>query len=243
MMRSVVIVMLAGLAACSFNGSGDAEGPGVAGSGSGSSRTYAIADFSAVELSGADDVDVRVGGGFSVRAEGPAAELDKLRIVKDGSTLRVGRQRKNGMSWSKGSKAKIYVTLPRLAGAAVAGSGTMTVDRVEGTRFAGDIAGSGSLAIAAIAVDQADFSIAGSGDASATGSARGLKVDIAGSGSLEAGGLKATQAAVSIAGSGGVRARVDGAASVNMMGSGDVDLGSNAKCTVSKMGSGSVRCG
>lgn len=242
-MRAVVIAMVAGLAACSFNGSSDAEGPGVAGSGSGSSRTYPIADFSAVELSGADDVDVRVGGGFSVRAEGPAAELDKLRIVKEGATLKVGRIRRTGMSWSKGEHAKIYVTLPRLAAAAVAGSGAMTVDRIEGARFAGDIAGSGSLAIGAIAVDQADFSIAGSGDASATGSARGLKVEIAGSGSLEAGGLKATRAAVSIAGSGGVRARVDGTASVDIMGSGDVDLGGNAKCTVSKMGSGSVRCG
>lgn len=241
-MRYIAIAMLAGLTACSFDWNDDKDGPGVAGSGNGTTRTYAIADFSGIDLRGSDDIDVRVGAGFSVRAEGDARDLDKLRIAKDGTTLSVGRRNGTGMNWGKGEKVKVYVTLPRLASAGVAGSGTMAVDRIDGSKFEGGIAGSGSLAIAAMAVDKAEFSIAGSGDASAAGTARQLEVDIAGSGSLDAPGLKAQRAEISVAGSGDVRAVVDGTASVDIMGSGDVDLGPDATCKVSKMGSGSVRC-
>ncbi len=241
-MRYIAIAMLAGLTACSFDWDDDKGGPGVAGSGSGAARTYAIADFTGIDLQGADDVDVRVGTGFSVRAEGAAKDLDNLRIDKEGTTLTVGRRKIAGMSWSDRDKVKVYVTLPRLAAAGVAGSGTMTVDRIEGGSFKAGIAGSGTLAIATMTVDQANFSIAGSGDASAAGTARALAINVAGSGSLDAPRLTAQSASVSIAGSGDVRATVNGTAKVNIMGSGDVDLGRGATCTVNKMGSGSVRC-
>ena len=240
-MRIIALIMLSGLAACSMSWNDDKDGPGVQGSGSGASRTYAVADFSGVELRGSDDVDVRVGAGFSVRAEGPTDELNKLRIDRDGDTLEIGRRK--GDSWGHHDKVKVFVTLPRLAQATVAGSGTMAVDRVEGATFAATVAGSGDLGITAMAVDEAELSIAGSGDLAAAGTAKAVTIDIAGSGDLTAPKLVAQQAKVSIAGSGGVRAAVEGTAEVSILGSGDVDLGKAAKCTVSKMGSGSVTCG
>jgi hypothetical protein len=233
------------LAACSFNSNGDESKPGVAGSGSGTTRSYSVADFTGVELRGSDDVDVRVGTGFSVRAEGPSEQLDKLKIEKVGDTLRVGRINGNSFSWGSGDHkgVKIFVTMPRIAEASIAGSGDMAVDRVEGQSFNGSSAGSGNLEVAAINVETGKFSIAGSGDIGLKGSAKKLTIDIAGSGGVDAPGLTAQGAEVSIAGSGSVRATVKGGAAVSMMGSGDVDLGPDAKCATSKMGSGDVRCG
>ncbi len=230
------------LAACSFV-SGDDDGtPGVAAQGSGGTRTYAVAGFTEVELRGADNVDIRVGPGFSVRADGDAEVLDHLKITKEGNAIRIGRTRTSGWSWG-GKSARISITMPQLAAVAAAGSGDVTVDRVQGDHFKGEGAGSGSLRIGQLAVGQATFSLAGSGDVKVGGQARSLTVNIAGSGDIDADGLTATEADVSIAGSGSVRAKVNGAAKVSMMGSGDVDLGGGAKCQVSKMGSGSVRCG
>jgi len=237
------------IAACHGHGYRDGDTtPGIKGSGSGASRTFPAADFTAVELRGSDDVDVRTGAAFSVRAEGPSDELDKLKIVREGDTLRIGRIDHDGLSWDDfghhdGRKVKIYVTLPRLAEASVAGSGDMAIDKVDGAKFAGNLAGSGNLTVAALAVDAADLSIAGSGDMTVKGSAKQLGIDIAGSGSVDGSGLKAQGAKVSIAGSGDARADVTGPASVSVMGSGDVDLGSGAKCSTSKMGSGDVHCG
>jgi hypothetical protein len=239
-----VLVAALPLTACSAHSDEDSK-PGVAGSGTGTSRSFAIADFTGVDLRGSDDVDVRVGTGFSVRAEGPSAELDKLKIEKVGDTLRVGRVDGNSFHWGSSSHkgVTIYVTMPRIADAAIAGSGNMSVDRVEGQSFRGDTAGSGDLDVAALNVQAGDFSIAGSGGMKLKGSSKHLKIAIAGSGDVDAGGLKAEGADVSVAGSGGVRADVTGPAQVSVMGSGDVDLGSGAKCTTSKMGSGDVHCG
>jgi hypothetical protein len=236
---AIAILAAGSLAACSAGGD---DGPGVAPTGSGTTRNYAVDAFSRIDLRGSDDVDVRAGTAFSVRAEGPSDDLDALRIVKDGDTLKIGRKRKT-FGWGRGDAVKVYVTLPRLAGAAIAGSGTMTVDRVEGGSFEAEIAGSGDLNIAALASDRADVSIAGSGTVRAGGTVGRLEVDVAGSGSFDAAGLRVERAEVSVAGSGDVRAAVSGEAKVDLLGSGDVDLGAAARCKVSKTGSGSVRCG
>ncbi|PTS75952.1 DUF2807 domain-containing protein [Sphingomonas sp. HMWF008] len=242
-MNAFPLLILVPLAACSVGA--DTSGPGVAGSGSGTARTYAMSDFSALSLRGSDDVDVRVGTGFSVRAEGPSKELDKLKIERVGDTLRIGRKNRSWFNWSDGSNENVtvYVTMPRIVGTTIAGSGNMTVDRVEGQRFTIDAAGSGNLTVAMLAVREAKVSMAGSGDIALKGSADRLTVDIAGSGDVDAAGVKATGAAVNVLGSGSVRAEVNGQASVSMMGSGDVDLGKGATCSISKMGSGEVKCG
>ena len=240
-MRALIILAALPLVACNFD-SDDNGKPGIAGTGSGNARTYQVADFANVALRGSDDVDVRVGSAFSVRAEGDAEVLEYLKIEKDGDTLKIGRRNRSGFSWGNRG-AKIYVTMPRIAEASVAGSGDISVDRAEGGRFDGNSAGSGSITIGTLAVDEARFSMAGSGGVKAAGTAKSVRVDIAGSGDVDAKGLKANGANISIAGSGSVVLDVTGDAKVSIMGSGDVDLGANARCSVSKMGSGNVRCG
>ena len=241
-MRAFALLAAVPLAACSFHS--DDGSPGVAGSGTGTTRSYPVADFTGLALRGSDDVDVRVGTGFSVRAEGPSKELDKLRIERVGDTLRIGRKSQSGFNWgSNDDDVKVFVTMPMVSAAAIAGSGDMTIDRVEGQRFDGDTAGSGNLSVAALAVRTAKLAIAGSGNMTLKGSADRLDISIAGSGDVDASGVKAAGASVSVAGSGGVRADVTGAANVSVMGSGDVDLGKGAKCSTTKMGSGTVTCG
>ncbi|WP_010161420.1 head GIN domain-containing protein [Sphingomonas sp. PAMC 26617] len=238
-MRSLTLIAVLALAGCS--NTSDAAEP----AGSGTTRTFAISDFSAVSLRGSDDVDVRVGTGFSVRAEGPRTELDKLEIVRDGDTLKIGRKKNlAGFGWGGGRRGvKVFVTMPRITGAQVAGSGDLAIDRVDGQRFGGEAAGSGNLSIGALSVPEARLSVAGSGDIDAKGRVERLTIDVAGSGSVAAGGVKARTATVSVAGSGDVRADVAGPARVSLVGSGDVDLGPQARCTVSKTGSGDVHCG
>ena len=240
-MRLIGLVMMLPLIACSANAE---TGEAAKARGNGPSRDYDVAGFSTVSLRGADDIEVRVGPSYSVRAQGPADELDKLDILRDGDTLKVGRKQSSGWGWSQSkTPVKIFVTLPRLAGASVAGSGNMSVDRVEGERFRGSIAGSGNLSLGAVRVDEAALSVAGSGDLTGAGEARRLRLDIAGSGDIDARQLTAAEANISIAGSGNARTVVNGPARVSIAGSGDVELGGRPQCTTSRVGSGEVRCG
>lgn len=239
-MRWAMLLMVP-LAACS---SAHGESGGIAAQGSGTQRSYAAANFSQIELRGPDTMQVHSGAGFSVRAQGPADVLDRLVVRVDGDKLIVERRHDAGFHWSSGKNdATVFVTLPRLTGAAVAGSGDMTVDRVAGGDFAAANAGSGTLKIGAMQGGEAEFSVAGSGTIAAQGTVNALKATIAGSGDIDAAGLTTPAANVSMVGSGAMHARVNGQAQVSMMGSGDVDLGPGAKCQVNKMGSGSVRCG
>ena len=230
------------LGAC--NMAADAQG-GAEGGGPRSQRSFDLAGFDAVSLAGPHDVIVTVGPAHSVRAEGDTETLNRLKIEVQGSNLKIGMEHGN---WSDGwkrdrPKTTIYVTLPAIRAAAIAGSGDMKVDRAEGTRFAGSIAGSGDLQIASLRTGDADFSIAGSGGITAAGTAGKADISIAGSGDVNLEGLEIRTASVSIVGSGDVRARAMETADVSIMGSGDVSLTGPAKCNVSKRGSGSVRCG
>lgn len=242
MPRFWLLTLAVPLAACGSSAPGHAAGDRIAPSGSGDVRSYAVAGFTKVELEGSDDVDIRVGPEFSVRAEGPGSQLDKLDIRKDGDTLHIGSEHSWGMSFGS-SKVVVHVTLPALAAGSLAGSGDMTVDNVTGGAFVGSIAGSGNLSVAQLRVDRVEFNIAGSGDISARGQAKALALSIAGSGDFRARGLAASRAEISMHGSGDVTADVDGPAQVTMAGSGDVDLGPKAQCRTTKSGSGNIRCG
>lgn len=224
------------LAACSAGATGNSL-PG------GTGRSFAVADFTGVKLSGSDDVDVRIGNAFSVRAQGPSEVLDRLQITREGAVLVVARKPDPLGGWNNSGHARIFVTMPRLARASIGGSGDMAIERAEGDVVEAAVSGSGDMRIAAMKAGTAQFSVAGSGNLTVSGTAGKFEASIAGSGDIDAAGLQARGAEVSIAGSGGLRALVDGDAKVSLVGSGDVDLGPKARCETSKIGSGNVRCG
>ena len=245
MRAALILVPALALAACNIVADAQ-EGAGDQAQGETTQRDYQVGAFDSVSLGGHHNVVVQVGPAVSVRAQGSAAELDRLEIeVRDGD-LHIGT--KKGEKWSIGFNrdrppVTIYVTTPSLAAASIGGSGDMKIDKVEGDGFSAAIGGSGDMQIASLRVGTADFSIAGSGGIRAAGTAQRTDVSIAGSGDVSLAELESRSASVSIVGSGDVSARAMETADVSIMGSGDVAISGPAKCTISKMGSGDVRCG
>jgi hypothetical protein len=217
-----------------------------AGGGATVSRNYQVGNFQQIEVAGPYDVEVRTGGGPSVSAHGSEKLLGRTVVAVQGDKLVIHTENNHGFfqfGWGSHGKAHFTVTVPQLSGAAIAGSGGIHVDRVQGPAFEGQVAGSGGLDVGAMTVQQLKLSIAGSGSIKAgTGKAQSAEYEIGGSGDVDAAGIQAQQAKISIGGSGGVRANSTGTADVNVMGSGDVTVSGGAKCTVNKAGSGSVRC-
>ena len=244
-MRVTPLIVLALLAGCGnaetvsgeparpMNTTTEAQAAGV------QSQTYPIADFVAVESSGPDRVQVTIGSGFSVRAEGPAGSLDTLIVARDGDALTIGRERSFD---GRVEPATVFVTMAHIERSALRGSGTLSIDRVDSSAFEGIVAGSGDLRIGRMAVGVLTLNVGGSGTMTLSGTAQRLEATTAGSGDVEAKGLVAAEAAVTVQGSGSVSATVNGPATVSVVGSGDVDLGEGARCTTSATGSGEVRC-
>jgi len=238
-MRHIVLTLagtfLLATAACSQS---DAQsGPSI-------SRAFPVGSFTAIEVAGPYDVTVVTGKAASVNAQGPQKLIEAMEVSLDGDKLRIRPRRQgmfSGMNWS-GGNATVAVSVPALRAAALAGSGDLTVDRVNGEQFTGAVAGSGDLRLGNVAVKSLKLAVAGSGTATVAGQTNEASYAVAGSGDLDAVGLTAASARIDVAGSGNVRARVTGEAKASVAGSGDVEISGGARCQTSKHGSGDVRC-
>jgi Putative auto-transporter adhesin, head GIN domain len=237
MRHALIALPLLALAACgAANSESRDRGPD-------GTRSFAVGAFDAVSLEGSDDVHIVRGAAMSVVANGTPAVLDKLDIRVEGSTLKVGRKRSNwSMSWQSDRGATITVTVPAITAAAVAGSGDMSVDTVNGDAFTAAVAGSGALRLASVAVKRAKLSVAGSGDLMAIGTADDSSLSTAGSGDIDAIRLASRRITASAVGSGNIQASASESATISIAGSGDVAVRGTEKCVISKIGSGDASC-
>jgi len=239
-MRTIFLLSAAALVtACHAAGNAEGTGPVV-------QRDFPVAGaFDKIALSGSPDVVVTVGAAASVRAEGEAEMLDRLEITNENGQLHIGLRDTNGswFDWGHHRGITIHVTLPAIAGASIAGSGNMRIDRVQGPAFAGSVTGSGDMNLAAVTADQASFTVTGSGDITAAGRARQATASVTGSGDLHLAQLETEAATLAVAGSGGIGIRATQTAAIELRGSGDINVAGPARCTISKSGSGDVHCG
>jgi hypothetical protein len=237
MHKLIAVAMVAASASACTQGHAENGGPST-------SRNYQVGNFQQIEVAGPYDVEVRTGANPSVSGSGPEKLLEHTVVEVRGDKLLIRPQQSNHwFGFSTHGSAHFTVTVPQLRGAAIAGSGGIKVDRIQGPSFEGGVAGSGNLNIAAMDVQSLKLDIGGSGGVKAgAGKAQNAEYSIGGSGDIDAGAIASQNLKVSIAGSGGVRAQSSGTADVSIMGSGDVEIAGGAKCNVSKMGSGSVRC-
>jgi hypothetical protein len=238
-MRSLFLAgALATIAACNAgaqDGNADASAR--------SSRSFQVGAFDKINLAGSPDVQVAVGGQPSVRAEGDAADLERLEInVVDGE-LRIG-MRPGSSSWFGAHRGIIvHVTVPSLQAAAIAGSGDINIDRIQGQAFSATVGGSGDLDVRQLRVGNASFTVTGSGGIRASGGAQRATASLNGSGDLSLSGFETTDATVSLIGSGDIALRATGTAAIQLTGSGDVTISGGARCTIAKTGAGDVSCG
>jgi len=242
-MRKAIILGMAtavmAAAGCARDRGGESAGPAT-------TRNFQVAGFERLEVGGPYEVTVTTGSAPSVRASGGERAIERMIVEVENGTLKIYSKKRNGMNfgWSSGNHTiKLAVTVPRLTVAQIAGSGSISVDKVAGDTFDAGVAGSGELRLGQVNVKRLKAGIAGSGEINAgQGRASVVEYDIAGSGDIDAGALVAEVAALSIAGSGEISANATGTASVDIAGSGDVRMIGGAKCTVSKAGSGDVHC-
>ncbi|QLC25778.1 DUF2807 domain-containing protein [Parasphingopyxis algicola] len=201
-----------------------------------------LAEFDAVSLRGPDNVEISLGDAFDIRVEGDDEVVGRLEFEIRRGTLRIGRESGRGLTIGD-DPATVYITMPAINGASVAGSGDMQIERAESERFEASIAGSGRMEIATLEAAEAEFDIAGSGDMSAAGTVADLDISIAGSGDVEAADLRVERADVSIAGSGNVEIHATEQVDGSLIGSGDVRVHGDAECRSNSIGSGDMRCG
>ena len=207
-------------------------------------QNYAFTGFTGVEVTGPDDVTIRQGNSFSISAKGPKAEIDRLEIKLDGTTLSIGRKRE-GISFGSSSQdgVEIAITMPKLSAVRLTGSGSVDADSVDGDAIPVTLTGSGDLKITKLTGKSADLKVSGSGDIEIKGgTVETGDISVTGSGDIDAGGLAAQTLDISVTGSGNVGAQATTKADIRILGSGDVDVTGGGTCSTKTMGSGTATC-
>ncbi len=203
-------------------------------------RSFPVSSFEAIVVSAPSNVDIRTGQAPSVVAIGKPEDLDRLDIRVIDSRLVIGTKKGRSRGWSRNGMT-IRVTAGSLAGAAISGSGDMTIDTIEGP-FSGRISGSGDMQIASLKSPVLALAISGSGNITAAGSCGDASLSISGSGSIRASEVRCQRAKASISGSGNISLTATETSDLRITGSGNIQANGGGRCTTRTTGSGTTRC-
>lgn len=206
-------------------------------------RVFTVNGFDRIEVGGAYQVEVRVGPGASVRAEGDRETLDRMLVEVRGTRLLIRPSQTDWRADRSEGPATVFVALPALRGVTLAGAGRMRVDKVRGTDFTAGVAGAGTLEVGEVTADRVALTMVGAGKLSVAGTAATVRVDMTGAGAIDAGALAAQSLTATVSGAGDLNAAASRDAVLTIAGAGDVVVAGTARCKVTQTGSGTVRCG
>ncbi len=204
----VTLVVLAGIAVVLLarhdwgNGSGNSSTPSktlqgshtINGSGVETSQTRDVPAFTGVDLAGANNVTVHVGGPQRVVVHADDTLLRRVTTVVRDRRLVIGN---TAGSFSTTSPMSVDVRVPSLDSVTLSGSGVVTVDGLRATQFTVDLPGNGVLRVSGSA-DRLNATLGGSGDVQLQDlMARDVTALVAGSGRLQVHATGSLDAAVS----------------------------------------------
>jgi len=195
--------------------------------------------ISQVTLLGSDTVRIVRGGTPGIQVSGDPRAVDALRFVLTDGKLGVGRKPDADVG---GGTATVTITTPSVDHLIMAGSGTISSERLDGPTVGVTIGGAGKVEVGAITAGQLDVEVLGSGAFTGGGHADKLALTLAGTGDADLSRLTAGQAQIDVAGTGTGSLSSDGKVTGSVVGTGTVTVHGKAQCKVSVTGTGSVTC-
>jgi hypothetical protein len=219
LLTALVLLVAAGVVLLAWHewGSSSTSVNGLQGSGVAATQARDVPTFAAVDLAGANNVTVHVGGKQTVVVH---ADDNLIKLVTTDVQDRELVIANTG-SFTTKSAMRVDVTVPTLVAATLSGAGILKVDAVEAEQFTAGLPGSGVLRV--------------------SGTVGSLEATLAGSGDLQLQKLISRDATVVVAGSGKLQVHAAGTLDAVVAGSGAIFYGGNpSKVTQSVTGSGAI---
>lgn len=223
-MKSLALVLVGVVAATGCHGlHGLHFGSSVQGSGKSATRKVSVGpgkevkSFTKINTHGSFDVNVKIGAQSDLVVTGDDNIVKLVEFRVDGQTLHI----KTTDSYSTHLGLKVDVTVPKLNGYSIDGSGDAVIAGAQG--------------------EELGLSISGSGSIRASGSSKKLSAAISGSGDIDASEVTADSASADISGSGTIKVGKSQALAAAIAGSGDILYKGKPSVSKSIHGSGDVR--
>jgi hypothetical protein len=199
-----------------------------------------MSDFTEIASSGSMSVAVSYGSSNEIEVEGDENILPYIITEVKNNRLTI---RTKNVSFNTKNKITVYVSLTKLTGVSLSGSGNITgngkFENNETTTFR--VSGSGSIRMGFDKINKADIIVSGSGNITLSGSASFVDVTISGSGNANCFDLVCDDVKARISGSGNIKIFADKSVDASISGSGSVHYkGSAANIQQKTSGSGKV---
>jgi hypothetical protein len=175
-----------------------------------------VPPFATVDLAGTNTVVIHVGAPLSVAVTGDDNLVGRVTtVVRDGRLVidDIG-------SFTTKASMHVAVSAPSLDGVALGGTGTITVDGVDGGDFSAELVGDGTLAV--------------------TGTAHRVTAVLAGDGTLDLHDLVASDGTASLRGTGTIRVHATSTLEATLTGTGTILYRGNPTVTTRSTGTGTV---
>ena len=197
---------------------GSGGGERLRGSGVAATQVREVGEFRGIELLGATDLRLQVGGERSVRVTCDDNLIERLETRVENGVLKIGF---GPGRYQVRTDALVEIGVPSLDSLSLQGSGDASLSGVHGERFT--------------------LAVSGSGDVRAQGEVEELHASVSGSGDLSLYELCARRVHASISGSGDIEVCALEGLYANLSGSGDIRCRGNVPIESQTSGSGSVR--
>ncbi|WP_425407932.1 head GIN domain-containing protein [Hyphococcus sp.] len=165
-------------------------------------RTIDVTGFDRIDIAGVYEIDVTVGGDYSVQISGAPSEMEKLDAsVSNGElVLDQDRSKKTKRSWRNTGLTAVII-LPSLSAIDIAGVADATVRGVEGDEFRVDLSGVGDIDVSGTC-GRLDADVSGVGELNARAlECRDVDVEVSGIGEAKVYASQSVDAAVNGIGS------------------------------------------
>jgi hypothetical protein len=192
LLSALVLLVATGVALYAWRGSSTST-TGTQGSGVAATQTRDLPAFASIDLAGANEVAVLVGGKQSVVVRADDNLIEEVTTQVHGGVLVID----NTGSFTTKSPMRVDVTVPMLDTGTLSGTGIVRIDGVKDKQFNALLPGSGVLRVSGT-VDRLDATLGGSGDMQLENLvARDAKVGVLGSGRLQVHATEMLRATVS----------------------------------------------
>lgn len=172
-------------------------------------QSYDLSGFDAIDIRGVYELEVEVGGDFSVSTSGRAKEVKGLKVYVENGTLVLdqdnGRKNKKWNDERKGVLA--IITMPALNELEIKGVGTGDINGIDAKSF--------------------ELSIGGVGELELSGTCDTLEADMRGVGQIDARDLKCENAEATLRGVGEISLYASESVDVEAKGIGEVNVYGN----------------
>lgn len=202
-------------------------------------RAYNNTGFDSVHASSGINV-VLSQGPFSVQAQAPEGNLDKIVIEQAGNELRLSR--KSEMTWFGGNGHYVVnVSAPVITGISASGGADLEANGLQAETLSLSASGGGDLDLKGLKVTTLSASSSGGGDIDASGTCVTATITTAGGGDFDGSDLDCANVTASASGGGDIDVRASMVANGDASSGGDIRfIGSPATVTRNESSGGDI---